>query len=96
MDNMVRKWDEINGTEMGGSPASEAPKENPMKNAEMQMEDDYDSIDGIINNGKKDKDADDKKCRSSVVEEIRMHTKEIREHTPEDRQRSICTKERAL
>lgn len=179
MNNMVRKWDEINGTEMEGSPGAEAPEdkmsgqelaapkeilisamtaagyeydiestddelrfysvygnlmrmeswkeaedwlngvvfddpavsdrvewilhperfgitENPMKNAEMQMEDDYDSIDGIINNGKKDKDADDKKCRSSVVEEIRMHTKEIREHTPEDRQRSICTKERAL
>ena len=96
MNNMVRKWDEINGTEMEGSPASEAPEDNPMKNAEMQMEYDYDSIDGIINNGEKDKDSDDKKCRSSVVAEIRMHTKEIREHTSEDRQRSICTKERAL
>ena len=96
MDSMVRKWDEINGTEMEGSPVSGAPEDNPMKNAEMQMEDDYDSIDGIINNGKKDKDADDKKCRTSVVEEIRMHKKEIVERTPQERQRSICSMEREL
>lgn len=33
---------------MGGT------RDDPLKNAEMQIEDDYDSIDGIINNGKKE------------------------------------------
>ena len=37
----------------------------PLKNAEMQMEDDYGMIDGIINNGKREPE------RPSVVEQLR-------------------------
>lgn len=39
--------------------------DQPLKNAEMQMEDDYGMIDGIINNGKRDPE------RPSVVEQLR-------------------------
>lgn len=64
MGGTIRKWDEINGAvtdeqEVPGSVDAlhqEQPgtRDDPLKNAEMQMEDDYDSIDGIINNGKKE------------------------------------------
>jgi len=33
-------------------------RENYLKNAEMAMEDDYNSIDGVINNGRKDEPAE--------------------------------------
>lgn len=39
--------------------------DQPLKNAEMQMEDDYGMIDGIINNGKRETE------RPSVVEQLR-------------------------
>ena len=39
--------------------------DQPLKNAEMQMEDDYGMIDGIINNGKREPE------RPSVVEQLR-------------------------
>ncbi|MBQ8515037.1 MAG: DUF4316 domain-containing protein [Ruminococcus sp.] len=37
-------------------PEQQREQDNPLKNAEMAMEDDYNSIDGIINNGKKEVD----------------------------------------
>ena len=39
--------------------------DQPLKNAEMQMEDDYGMIDGIINNGKRESE------RPSVVDQLR-------------------------
>ncbi|MCC8151341.1 MAG: DUF4316 domain-containing protein [Lachnospiraceae bacterium] len=46
--------------------------ENYLKNAEMAMEDDYSMLDGIVNNGKKEPDRDE---RPSVLEQL----KELRE-----------------
>ena len=51
----------------------------PLKNAEMTLEDDYDSIDGIINNGSK-KDAEEKfqEEQKSVKDKIREHEEKIK------------------
>lgn len=52
--------------------------ENYLKNAEMQLEDDYGMIDGVVNNGAKDckeKAAKDKAEKPSVVEQLKTsHT----------------------
>lgn len=48
--------------------------ENYLKNAEMQLEDDYGMIDGVVNNGAKDckeKEAKDKAEKPSVVEQLK-------------------------
>ena len=48
--------------------------ENYLKNAEMQLEDDYGMIDGVVNNGAKDckeKSAKDKAEKPSVVEQLK-------------------------
>ena len=55
---------------------------NPLRNAEMSVEDDYDMIDGIINNGPKKSIADElKECRSIVETQERPSVKKAREHT---------------
>ncbi len=41
--------------------------DQPLKNAEMQMEDDYGMIDGVINNGKREPDRD----RPSIAQQLR-------------------------
>ena len=43
--------------------------DNPLKNAEMSMEDDYDMIDGIINNGPKE--PTDMEKKKSVMEQLK-------------------------
>lgn len=48
--------------------------ENYLKNAEMQLEDDYGMIDGVVNNGEKDrkeKATKDKAEKPSVVEQLK-------------------------
>lgn len=50
-------WEELNGF----------LADNPLKNAEMLLEDDYGMIDGILNNGKRDPE----KERPSVAEQLR-------------------------
>ena len=47
--------------------------DNPLKNAEMSMEDDYDMIDGIINNGPKEPTDSGKK--KSVMEQLKSQLK---------------------
>ena len=44
------------------------PKENPLRNAEMAMEDDYDMLDGIINNAPRREEKED---RPSVVDALK-------------------------
>ena len=54
---------------------------NPLRNAEMSVEDDYDMIDGIINNGPKKSIADElKECKSIVETQDRPSVKKAREH----------------
>ena len=45
-----------------------ALRDNYLKNAEMALEDDYNSIDGIINNGRKDEPAEE---RHSVLDALK-------------------------
>ena len=56
--------------------------ENHLRNAEMTIEDDYDMIDGIINNGEKKSIADElKECKSITDAHERPNHKQIKEHT---------------
>ena len=65
--------------------------ENYLKNAEMQMEDDFGMIDGIINNGPKEEpkpvtQADETKTKKpSVLAKLRQYQKEDREKTTQHR-----------
>lgn len=43
--------------------------DQPLRNAEMMLEDDYGMIDGIINNGKREPERE----RPSVVDQLRQH-----------------------
>lgn len=68
--------------------------DNPLKNAEMTLEDDYDSIDGIINNGSK-KESEEKlqEEQKSVKEKIREHEEKIKSFFREPkkiRRPSLC------
>ncbi|MGN1382639.1 MAG: DUF4316 domain-containing protein [Eubacterium sp.] len=94
----IRKWDEISGLDEKTSPPDQTPaeaKEGPMraygqdnylKTAEEQIEDDYNSIDGIVNNGsRRDTDAPEEKNKGESPERKNEAEKEsvrvkIREH----------------
>ena len=55
---------------------------NPLRNAEMSVEDDYDMIDGMINNGPRKTIADELKEYQSIAKsQVRPHSKTNREHT---------------
>lgn len=96
----IQKWDEVTGMPIEGNEVMDTPEsqaegqelvnpmdDNPLKNAEMAMEDDYDSIDGIINNGSKG-DIEDalKEEQISVLEKIHEHEEKIKQQSriPED------------
>ena len=86
----IRKWDEINGREaeiaepdvtsqdrMTGPEVG--PGSNYLKTAEEQIEDDYDSIDGIVNNAKRDNlDERAEADRMSVKEKLREQEEKLR------------------
>ena len=65
--------------------------ENYLKNAEMQMEDDFGMIDGIINNGPKEepkpvKQAEETKTKKpSILAKLRQYQKEDKEKTTQHR-----------
>ena len=63
--------------------------ENYLKNAEMQMEDDFGMIDGIINNGPKEEPKPVKQTeetkKTSVLAKLRQYQKEDREKTTQHR-----------
>ncbi len=79
----IRKWDEINGREEEIAEPDVTPKDrmerpeigpdsNYLKTAEEQMEDDYNSIDGIVNNGKRDNADEIREAgRMSLKEKLR-------------------------
>lgn len=99
----IRKWDEVGGLDERTSPPDQTPAEakegqmraygqdNYLKNAEEQTEDDYNSIDGIMNNGarkdtdplseKEKGDPSERKSeaeKASVMEKIREHEERLR------------------
>lgn len=51
---------------------------NPLKNAEMSMEDDYGMIDGIINNGKAPSKEESKEKKTSVIEQLKSQPQQSR------------------
>ena len=66
--------------------------DNHLKNAEMQLEDDYGMIDGIINNGPKEqakesvpKKEETKAKKPSVLTKLRQYQKEDREKKTQHR-----------
>ena len=76
----IQRWDDVNGMVMEDGGLLETPEgqaegpaltnplsDNPLKNAEMAMEDDYGMLDGIINNGKAPAAED----RPSVLEQLK-------------------------
>lgn len=46
-------------------------RQNPLKTAEMSVEDDYGMIDGIINNGSKEKESSEKREKSSIMDRLK-------------------------
>lgn len=65
--------------------------DNHLKNAEMQMEDDYGMIDGVINNGPKEpakpvkKQEEIKTKKPSVLAKLRQYQEEDRKATTQHR-----------
>ena len=51
---------------------------NPLKNAEMSLEDDYGMIDGIINNGKAPGKEESKEKKPSVIEQLKNQPQQSR------------------
>ncbi|ETP71483.1 hypothetical protein UYO_2555 [Lachnospiraceae bacterium JC7] len=103
----IRRWDEINGIYVEERALSSGPDDridayaltnpmdnNPLKNAEMTLEDDYDSIDGIINNGsKKDTEEELRDEQKSVKEKISEHEEKIKSLSREPERKwktSLC------
>lgn len=86
----IMKWDEINGREEEITEPHITPKDrmeepevglgsNYLKAAEEQIEDDHDSIDGIVNNGKRDDtDGRAESERMSVKEKLREQEEKLR------------------
>lgn len=54
---------------------------NPLRNAEMSLEDDYGMIDGIINNGKAPSKEDSKEKKPSVIEQLKNQPQQSRKKT---------------
>ena len=50
---------------------AELEKQNPLKAAEMSLEDDYGMIDGIINNGPKEDKANEKGGKTSIMDRLK-------------------------
>lgn len=59
-------------------------RQNPLKAAEMSMEDDYSMIDGIINNGPKEKEekSSDKGGKSSIMDRLKAVKSEPQKEKP--------------
>lgn len=67
----IKKWDEINGV---------VKADDSLKNAEMQLEDDYDQIDGIINNGSRKEIVEE---RNSIKESIKQQQENFKKELKE-------------
>jgi hypothetical protein len=73
-----------NGTQafaISAEPVQE--KDNPLRTAEMTIEDDYGMIDGVINNGRRDEPQE----RASIRDRLEDAKRASAEHSPADRKR---------
>ena len=81
----IKKWDEINGV---------VKADDSLKNAEMQLEDDYDQIDGIINNGSRNEIVEE---RNSIKESIKQQQENFKKELKEkNRKKDYLCPERNL
>ena len=81
----IKKWDEVNGV---------VKADDSLKNAEMQLEDDYDQIDGIINNGSR-KEIEEE--RNSIKESIKQQQENFeKELKAKDKKKDYLCPERDL
>ena len=81
----IKKWDEVNGV---------VKVDDSLKNAEMQLEDDYDQIDGIINNGSR-KEIEEE--RNSIKESIKQQQENFeKELKAKDKKKDYLCPERDL
>ena len=81
----IKKWDEINGV---------VKADDSLKNAEMQLEDDYDQIDGIINNGSRKEIVEE---RNSIKESIKQQQENFKKELKEkNRKKDYLCPERDL
>ena len=71
----IKKWDEVNGV---------VKADDSLKNAEMQLEDDYDQIDGIINNGSRKEIVEE---RNSIKESIKQQQENFKKELKEKNRR---------
>ena len=67
----IKKWDEVNGV---------VKADDSLKNAEMQLEDDDDQIDGIINNGSRKEIVEE---RNSIKESIKQQQENFKKELKE-------------
>ena len=81
-----------NGTRAFAVLAEQPEKDNPLRTAEMTLEDDYGMIDGVINNGRKGEEIErakaDTEKRPSIRERLEDAKKECSEHKPPEKGRS--------
>ena len=81
----IKKWDEVNGV---------VKADDSLKNAEMQLEDDYDQIDGIINNGSRKEIVEE---RNSIKESIKQQQENFKKELKEkNRKKDYLCPEREL
>ena len=73
-----------NGTEAYAIPA-EPEKSNPLRTAEMTIEDDYNMIDGAINNGRRGEEQE--KAKPSIRERLEDAKRECAERKPSEKGR---------
>ncbi|MBO5171228.1 MAG: antirestriction protein ArdA [Oscillospiraceae bacterium] len=71
-----------NGTQAYAIPA-EPEKGNPLRTAEMTIEDDYNMIDGVINNGRRDEEQE--KVKPSIREQLENAKRECAERKSPDK-----------
>ena len=81
----IKKWDEVDGV---------VKADDSLKNAEMQLEDDYDQIDGIINNGSRKEIVEE---RNSIKESIKQQQENFKKELKEkNRKKDYLCPERDL
>lgn len=72
-----------NGTIAYAIPAEQWEKENPLRTAEMTLEDDYGMIDGVINNGRRGEEQE--KAKPSIRERLEEAKRECAERKPPEK-----------
>ena len=72
-----------NGTQAYAVKADPPEKENPLRTAEMTLEDDYGMIDGVINNGRRGEEQE--KAKPSIRERLEDARRECSERKPPEK-----------